>query len=140
MVATSGDRAGRSARGRLILWRPDPASGPMKTFLGTSVARPDFPAVGSLTINADGIGLHFLGEPGATDPTDPGVRITPHGMVVAKDPVAMDAAPPSVVITETTRSGFRGRWTASGTALISPIPVIAEGYFCLIRVGAATGN
>jgi hypothetical protein len=138
MVALTGERAGRSARGTMVLWRPDPATGPMKTFMGERVARPDFPAVGSLTIDADGIGLHFLGEPAATDPADPGVRVTPHGMVVVRDAIAMDAAAPVVVITETMRSGFRGRWTAEGTALVTPMPVMAEGYFCLIRAPSAT--
>ena len=133
MVATTPDLAGHSARGRLALWRPDPKAGPIQTLLGL-VAHPNYPVVGALDIDSRPLRARILGHPESREPTNPGVRITAEGGWVFQPALAFDAVQLIVDITEATRDGFRGRWTSMGSLLIEPVPVLAEGYFCAIRV------
>jgi hypothetical protein len=133
MVATTPDLAGHSVRGRLSLWRWDPNAGPIRTVLGP-VAHPNYPAVGALDVDAKPLRARVFGHPESHEPTNPGVRITASGRWVFETQYALDAAQLSVAFTEATRDGFRGRWTSWGTPLVQPVSVLAEGYFCAIRV------
>lgn len=133
MVATTSDIAGHSVRGRLSLWPPGPNVGPIQTLLGPA-APSNYAAVGALEIDAAPLGAYILGHPESREPANPGVRIRADGGWSFAPAVASDAAQLSVKVTEATRDGFRGRWTSWGTLLVWPVPVLAEGYFCAVRV------
>lgn len=136
LVASTGDKRGATAGGRLHLWPQDSAHRRLQLPDGTSSSTYSLPLAGTATADFAAVGAIVPGDPGSKDPESPGVLVISRpGQIMLRvgseanrrDVRRFDGAYTVLRVQQITEQGFAGTWD-SGVDMDR-----SGGHFCANR-------
>jgi hypothetical protein len=136
LVATSGEKQGATADGRLELMEQDSAYRVMERTDGSADTTFSFPLYGSAEVDFAAVGATTPGDPGSSDPQSPGVLVIerPAGVMLRVGSEAnrrgvrrFDGGYTVLQVLKVTEQGFAGTWR-SAVGLEQ-----SGGHFCAVK-------
>ena len=136
LIATSGEKQGASAGGRLALRAQDSAYQSRERSDGTVDTTFSFPLYGTVEVDFAAVGATTPGDPGSSDPQSPGVLVIerPGGVMLRLGSDAnrsgvrrFDGGYTVLQVQQVTDSGFAGTWRSAVGLQES------GGHFCATR-------